>query len=66
MYFFKIQNLKTKTALNYKIMKEEQLFKIIKDIWVFKNPNNFNDYHKNIFKKKMNFQKIIFKFLKQI
>ncbi len=52
MYFFKIQNLKTKTALNYKIMKEEQLYKIINDIFVFKNPNNFNDHHKNIFKKK--------------
>lgn len=33
-------------------MKKEQLYKIINDICVFKNPNNFNDYHKKIFKKK--------------
>ena len=52
MYFFKIQNLKTKIVLNYKIMKKEQLYKIINDICVFKNPNNFNVYHKKIFKKK--------------
>lgn len=45
-------------------MKKEQLYKIINDICVFKNPNNFNDYHKKIFKKKMNFQKIIFMFPK--
>ena len=47
-------------------MKKEQLYKIINDICVFKNPNIFNDYHKKIFKKKMNFQKIIFMFPKQI
>ena len=33
-------------------MKKEHLYKIINDICVFKNPNNFNDYHKKIFKKK--------------
>lgn len=32
-------------------MKDEELSKTINNICVFKNPNNFTDYHKNIFKK---------------